>query len=235
MEKSIDVLVFARNKENHERIFSAVSNMDDLQITGIETDETSTLIKTERLKPDVLIMDLQPPGLDALELAPIIHRRSPDTSIIMICSKDDDDYAGRALKAGIAGFLLRKEDMNKLPHIIKIVNLGGYYFSASIVKRALEKNTMINQFPNQVIKNFTAIKSKHENIDSLFSNTELAVIKNITKGFSDKETAEYLNLSAGTVKNCLIAIKRKTKLRNRLHIALFSILCGLVDLEQVDV
>jgi len=213
----INVLLCVENDENRKLIFTAVTMQEDIQIIGVEEDEAGAIIKSEQLKPDILIMNLQPPGIDGTALAPIIHRRSPDTSIIMMCDRDENNYAGAALKAGISGFLLRKADMNKLLSVIRIVNMGGYYISASIIKREIN-SSRINY-------------SKKENCNFL-SPVERRIIGEIARGIPDEEIAVLMNYSAGTVKNRVTSIKRKTKLKNRAEIAVFSLVNGLVSPEQ---
>jgi DNA-binding NarL/FixJ family response regulator len=219
MGNKINVLLVAGNDEDKKLIFEAMTLQDDIQIVGVEKDETGAIIKSEQLKPDVLIMNLQPPGIDGTVLAPIIHRRSPDTSIIMICDRDENNYADTALKAGISGFLLRKADMDKLLSVVRIVYMDGYYVSASIIKRALDLNSY-----NYI---------KKENL-RFFSPVERCIINGIAKGVPYEEIAGQINYSAGAVKNCVTAIKHKTKLKKRSEIAVFSLVHGLINSEKND-
>ena len=233
MHKTTSVLVTDRNHNDLNNILAAISTQDDLQIIGVENDETGTIIKTERLKPDLLIMNLQPPGMDGLELVPIILRRSPLTSIIMICDRDENDYFIKALAVGIAGIMLKKTDMDKLIPAIQIVILGGLYLSASIIKNALDSFTLTKQFLNQVIE-MNRQSDQNKNSPEL-SATERGIILDIAQGYSDEETASRLNLSTGTIKNCVTAIKQKTKMKNRVQIALYSLVNGLIKLEQFNI
>jgi len=228
MGNTTSILITSNDNEDFKNIIDSINNQNGLNIIGVENDETNTIIKSERLKPDVLILDLMQPVIDGAELAPIIHRRSPETAIIMICDKDDNEYARKALKAGISGFLLKKADMNKLLSVVRIVKMGGYYISASIIKRALDSITVINQCQGRYID-----AQNYENRFFL-SPVERCIINGIALGLSDEEIAGHLNYSAGTIRNCLTAIKRKTKLKNRTEIVIFSLVYGLIDIEQLD-
>lgn len=218
------ILITANDNEDFKYIHNALNSQNDLNIIGVENDETNTIIKSERLKPDVLIFDLKPPGIDGVELAPIIHRRSPSTGIIMMCDIDENDYAGKALRAGILGYLLRKADMNKILPAVKIVSLGGYYVSASIFLKALNTITLMKRFPGQ----FLETKDNYP----AFSFTERNIVEQIAQGLSDDEIAFNLNLSAGTIRNCMSVIKRKTKQKSRIQAVIFSLIHGLIDIEQ---
>jgi DNA-binding NarL/FixJ family response regulator len=224
MGSAINILITANDNEDFKCIHNALNSQNDLNIIGVENDETNTIIKSERLKPDVLILDLKPSEIDGTELAPIIHRRSPSTGIIMMCDIDEDDYAGKAIRAGILGYLLRKADMNKILPAVKIVSLGGYFISASILLKALNTIMLINRFPGQ----FLEMKDKYP----VFSSTERNIVELIAQGFSDDEIADKLNLSAGTIRNYITVIKRKTKQKNRIQVVLFSLIHGLVSIEQ---
>jgi DNA-binding NarL/FixJ family response regulator len=177
-------------------------------------------------------MDLQPPGTDGVELAPIIHRKSPSTSIIMICDKDEENYSERALRAGVLGYLLKNADMNKLSLAVKTVQLGGYLINDSIIKKSLNYTSYIKQFPGQFIdmEKYGYINKNRPS----FSPIERSIITYIAHGFSDKEIAENLNYSAGTIRNYVTIIKRKTKLKNRTHIATYSLVYGLINLNQFN-
>lgn len=232
VKKIIKVLLTSGNDEDRKLIITTITMQDDIRLIGVEDDEAGTLIKSERLKPDVLIMDLQPTGIDGAELAPIIHRRSPDTSIIMMCDRDENDYAGTAIRAGISGFLLRNIDMNKLLPVVRIVNMGGFYISTSIVKRTLNSIAFINRFPGQFDNQYY---SENENDRFHLSPKERCIITEIAQGLSDEEIARHLHFSAGTVKNCITAIKRKTMLKNRIEIVVFSLVYGLISLKNLDI
>jgi DNA-binding NarL/FixJ family response regulator len=233
MEKITSILVTARNDNDLGKILSIISAQDDLLIVGIENDEAGAIIKSERLRPDVLIMDLQPPGMDGSDLAPIIHRRSPSTSIIMMCDRDENDYATKAFRAGVSGFMLRETDINMLIPALKIIILGGLFVSPSIILRAMNYYTNARQFSGQVIE--ISRQHSYEEKSFFFTPTERGIILGIAQGYSDEEIAINLNLSAGTIKNRITDIKRKTKMRTRTQIALFSVMAGLIDLEQLDI
>jgi len=225
MGNTTSILLTSNDNENFQCILASLNSQSGLNIIGVENDETDTIIKSERLKPDVLILDLLQSVIDGTELAPIIHRKSPDTAIIMICDKDENEYAGKALRAGILGYLLRNADMNKILHAVRIVSLGGYFISASITTNIIKTITLMKQFPGQFLENW----KKHPD----FSSTERNIVEYIAKGFSDDEIAGFLNLSTGTIRNYVAAIKNKTKTKNRVHTAVFSLIHGLISLDEI--
>ena len=225
MKNEISIFVTSADDEECKRILAILSEQNDFRIAGVEKDESGAIIKSERLKPDVLVLDLPPPGMGADELAPIIHRRSPETAIIMLCDKDEEIYAGLALRAGISGFLLKEKDTDKLVPVIKIVFYGGCYISASILIRVFNAATFTNSFPGRIIE--------QKNSRQILSPTERCIVTGIAQGLPDKEIAKRLHYSAGTIRNCVTAIKRKTKLKNRVQIVVHSLVYGLISFEQL--
>jgi len=220
MKNEISIFITSTDDETCTRLIDVLSEQKDFHIVGVEKDESGTIIKSERLKPDVMILDLQSSGLGADELAPIIHRRSPSTAIIMLCDKDEENYAGLALRSGISGFLLRETDMDKLVSVVRIVSSGGCYVSASIINRVF--NALF--FQNQ--------DGGYYKTEMFFTPVERGIITDLAHGLSDEETAEHLNYSVGTIRNCLSAIKRKTKLKTRVQIVIFSLVHGLININQ---
>jgi DNA-binding NarL/FixJ family response regulator len=224
MRNTTSILVTSNDNGDFRCILDSLSSQNGLNIIGIEKDETHTIIKSERLKPDVLILNLIQSVMDGAELAPIIHRRSPDTAIIMICDKDENEYAGKAFRAGILGYMLRNADMNKILNVVRIVSLGGYFISASIKTKIFNAITFMNQFPYQFLENREKFPE--------FSSTERSIVGCVAKGFSDDEIACYLHISTGTIRNYIAAIKQKTRTRNRVHAVIFSLVHGLISLEE---
>jgi len=220
----INIFVTSPNDEEQKYILAALRDQSDFAIAGVAKDEIDTIIYSQRLKPDVLILDIYLSKISGPQIAPIIHRRSPSTAIIMLCDKDEDSYAGLSLKAGISGFLLKKTDMDILAPVVRIVYCGGCYISASITMRVFNAVTFMSQFQRY-----------EEGVENnwIFSPTERGIIADIARGFSDAEIARHLHYSTGTIKNCVMAIKRKTKLKNRIQIAINSLIYGLINFEQL--
>jgi DNA-binding NarL/FixJ family response regulator len=175
----------------------------------------------------VLILDLPFSGVSISDLAPIIHRRSPVTAIIVSCDMNKEKYGYTAFSAGVSGFLIKEADMDKLSSVVKIVSSGGYFFSTPIIIKVFNNFMSINQFPGLA-------QTDHKFNLHLLSPAEHSIVTLIAQGFQDEEIARYLNLSTGTIRNCITAIKRKTKLKNRIQIVIFSIFFGIISTEQLN-
>jgi len=227
MEKPINILITSEHEDNCKNIISIMKSQQNFNIVGVEKDEYGAITKTEKYKPDILILDLQSPDMSGDKLALMIHRRSPSTAIIYLCNSDEEIYASISQKTYITGFMLKEADMDKLVSIVKIVYSGGYYISASIAARIFNAVTYINQFPGQIIKQETKYL--------LFTPTERSIIMDMAQGLSDKEIAKHLNISTGTIRNYMTMIKHKTNLKNRIQIVIFSLVYGIINFEHLNI
>jgi len=218
MSKTSHILIALRNEQARNHILAGLQKQKNFSIAGVEKDEVGTIINSGQLKPDFLIIDLKPSEIDELELAAIIHRKTPATSIILMCEKYIDST--KAYSTGIKGILLKETDTDEIIHAIKAVSKDGLYISASYIKHFYSDISLVKQ-PYR--------------FSLSLSPTERTIVMYIAKGLSDKEIAARLNYSAGTVRNILVDIKRKTRLNNRIQIVLFSLACGIISLELPDI
>jgi len=221
MEKAISILIAARSEESRSIITGSLANMNDFIISEAVYDETDTIIKADRLKPNIVILDLQLSSDYGLNVLRILQRRSPSTAIIVL-GTNDDEFACSAVNAGVSGFLVKDEDMYKLESIIKLILLGGKYISAPIIEKVFSTVSIINRFPGQFME-----------LDyPVFTPAERCIITDLAKGFSDDDIAEDLHLSKGSIRNIITAIRRKTKMKSRIGIVVFSLVYGLIRLDD---
>ena len=223
MDGTISILVVSRLDEDRKRIIDILSEQKEYFIVGEEKDEAGAVIRSERLKPDIIIIDLQLTSKDGAGLVSIIRRKTPSSAIILLCDNDEDNYVCLALKAGSAGFLIKETDINNLALIVKIIYLNGCYISASIIFRVFSTVTFMSQFPMQIT----------EDNHITFTLAERGIVTDIAQGLSDDQIARHLHFSAGTIKNYVTAIKRKTKLKNRMQIVIYSLVFGLINFDYL--
>jgi len=234
MENQINVLIASRYDKDQRKIYYSLSKHGIFNIVSIENNDIDAIIKSERLNPDILILDLQLTLDNGIDIIKIVRRRAPSTAIIILSNKDDDEksiigpveiYASIAFKLGICGFLLKEEDIDHLDSIIKLIISGKKFINATLTSNVFNNLSLLSQFPGQVI-----------NIDSnIFTYTELAIITGIAKGYSDIEISKELNLHLGSIRNCITEIKRKTCLNTRVEIVIYSLVYGIIRLDNIDI
>jgi DNA-binding NarL/FixJ family response regulator len=236
----IDILIASRNENVQKQILDSLSEQLDFIIVSKEKDESGIIIRTERLKPDVLILDFQLSGKTSPELILMIKRRSPSTAIILLFDKSIEDissvsnlslsdlsfhnqidlHGNNTYCYGVSG-LLPKDDINKLADAVRIVFLGGYYISKSLNNNTNKiKYSNTHKLQDQTHTNFTLL--------------ERNIIMQMTQGYSDAQIAKNLNYRKGTIKNSLTRIKQKTNLKNRIQIVIYSLVTGLTNLNNLS-
>jgi len=236
MENPISIFVASRHEEDRNYIIKMLSEQNDFFLVGIEKDESNAIIKSERLKPDVIILDLQLSGNNGIELVSIIRRRSPSSAIITLCSRDEyfqkenmnpplsimdsvEMFANYVYKAGISGFL-QKDNIDKLALAVRNVYSGQYYISDSITVRILNIFLLTR-----------ALRTSEKNT-AVLTPIERGIVTEIAKGLTDEQIAKNLHYSTGAIKNHLTEIKRKTNKKNRMQVVVYSIQYGLIKLDD---
>lgn len=155
--------------------------------------------------PDVLLMDIRMKEMDGLEASREILRQFPAAKILLLTTFSDDDYIVKALRIGTRGYLL-KQDYEHIIPAIKAVSMGQTVFGSEIMQRLPE-----------LLQKKPAFNWKQYDI----GEKELEIIHNVAEGLSNREIAETLYLSEGTVRNYLSTILTKLNLRDRTQLAVF--------------
>jgi len=216
------LVIASRHEEDHEVIMSSLSEQADFQITGITNNEIGAVVKTEVLKPDIIILDLQLSETSGPGLVKAINRRSPSTAIIFICDKKDSHdevYASLYAIPGISGFLFKETDIDKLTHILRIIKMGGNYVNSSITKNSINNTTLLNKLYCQI-----------EQVS--FTLLECNILELLACGFNDTRIAGELNYSTGTIRNYLTGIREKIKVKTRVEIVNYSYASGIIQSDH---
>jgi len=223
MDDTINIVVASRRDDERQLICDALSEQINFYVIGIAGDETGAIIKTEYLKPHIIILDLQLSEA-GFELIQIIRSRSPSTSIIIFFDNERDVIFDRPLNpvvfSRVSGFLLKKTDINKLAYIINIIFLGGSYINMTITINLI----------NSIADAKNSVKKTERDI---YSAAERNIIFYLARGLTDFEIAEELNFTIGTIRNFITELKQKTKMKSRVGIVIHSLVSGLIRMENL--
>lgn len=184
-------------------ILSADSEIDVLA-TGNHGKEAIALY--EEHKPDVLLMDIRMDVMTGLDAGEIILQSHPDAKILYLTTFLDDDYIVKALNIGAKGYML-KQNYDNIISAIKAVHLGHNVYG----------NEIITKLPNLLSNTHGTSHFQEHGI----TEKEYEIICKIADGLSNKEIADTLFLSEGTVRNYISLILEKLNLRDRTQIAIY--------------
>lgn len=166
---------------------------------------------------DVILMDMRMPDMDGVQCTKYVKEIYPDVKVIVLTTFDDDEYVYSALKYGASGYLLKGISLEELSKAIKTVLEGGAIFNPNVASKAVRifSEMAKNNIMNERIQ-------KDESLPSL-SNTEWKIIQQVAQGLSNKEIAEALMFTEGTIRNYLSVILEKLQLRDRTQLAIWYI------------
>ena len=191
-------------------ILEASGNID-IVATGKDGSEALELYRT--YKPDVLVMDIRMQNMTGLEAAGEVIDEFADARILLLTTFNDDEYIVKALKLGAKGYIL-KQDFEGIEPAIMAVAGGQTVFGGEVIGR-------IPSLMDSSVAD-TAKKSINEELlEKDISEKEISIIELVAEGYNNKEIAEQLFLSEGTVRNYLSGILEKLELRDRTQLAVF--------------
>lgn len=188
---------------------------DEMKVTGEADNGKKAVSLCEKQFFDVAILDIRMPEMDGIEAAKILRSRYPHMKILMLTTFDDNQYVLDALKLGVSGYMLKNGDTESLIRSIKSALSGGLSLEDQVAAKVMP---VLLQKENQ----------EEKQIDPTLTPRERAILKCIGEGLNNKEVAERLGLSVGTVKNQTSHILDKLELRDRTQLAIYAIRHRLV-------
>ncbi|MDA5241529.1 response regulator transcription factor [Agrobacterium tumefaciens] len=199
-------------------LIAVLASASDLEIVAEAADGGSAVILSERLRPDVALLDIRMGDMDGLEAAAQIRIRSPETRIIMLTMHDSVDYLEAAIKAGASGYALKDIRRDELLQMIANVAAGQSFFNLDLMRRLLRRVSP-EASGDLVIERLTA--------------REREILARLTTGETNKEIAKTLAISPGTVKVHVERILYKLGVADRTQAAVMAVRAGLVDRERL--
>lgn len=190
----------------------------DFKVMGEAKDGREALRHALEAHPDVILMDIQMPGLDGVQATQEILREWPQAKVIMLTMYRQDGYVFEAVKTGAKGYLLKDVDAKDLIEAIRQVATGEVLLDAEMAE--------------QIIQDF---KAKQENIPKThaeLSDREVQILKLVAQGYTNLEIAHEMALSEKTIRNRLSDIFQKLHLNNRTQAALYALREGLAEKEE---
>lgn len=188
----ISVLVVDDHPMFREGVVSVLETEDDMEPVGEAQDGAQAVEMFKRLRPDVVLMDLQMPGLDGVRAITAIRAEAPDARIVVLTTYSGDVQALRALKAGASGYLLKSSVRRELINTVRAVHAGRRHLHPEVAHEI-------------------AVNA----IGEPLSDREIDVLERVSKGQANKEIARALSLSEDTIKAHMRSIFNKLDVSDR--------------------
>ena len=189
----------------------------DIDVVAEACDGQEAVSITERLRPDIVLMDVQMPKMDGLEATHRITRR-PDLAsrVVILTTFERDDYVFGALRSGASGFLLKNAPPEELVHGVRVVAGGDALLAPSVTRRIVEEYA---QRPTP--------RARDGGLERL-TEREIEVLRLLAGGKSNAELAAELYVGEGTVKTHVSSVLTKLGLRDRVQAVVYAYESGLV-------
>lgn len=211
--------------DDHKIVLSGlemmVNEQEDMLVVGTASDGAEAYEKAIKLKPDVVLMDLNmPPGENGLIATGKLKDNSPEIKVLILTMHDDREYIFRVLQAGACGYVLKSAEDMDLIQAIRTVHSGEAYLYPKATK------LLIEDYMEKV--------SKGEHADKFLtlSAREQEVLSYFAKGYTNKEIGELLFISVKTVESHKSRIMDKLELRTRPELVKYALKQGLLDFES---
>jgi len=198
----------------------------DMEVIGVTENGQETIDLVRAKKPDVILMDVRMPILDGVQCTRLIKEAYPEIRIIILTTFDDDEYVYNALKYGASGYLLKGVSVPELTQAVRTVVSGGAMINPNIAVKVVKLFSRLAQ------GNFSI--PVEEGAAALLGRTERKVALLVGRGLSNREIAEKLCLSEGTVRNNLSTVLSKLALRDRTQLAIWAVQTGLVQQDTAE-
>lgn len=215
----IKVLIADDQELIRQSLQIVLNTKKDMQVTGMAADGQEVIQCIRKDIPDVILMDIRMPKMDGVQCTKIIKQNYPQIKIIILTTFDDDEFVYNALKFGASGYLLKGVSMDELAEAIRTVHSGRAMINPDIA-------TKVVKLFSQMAKADYSIQVEERNEETL-TKTEWRIIEQVEYGASNKEVAEKLSLSEGTVRNYLSTILNKLELRDRTQLAIWAVQTGV--------
>lgn len=185
------------------------------EVVGEAANGREAITWLERYAMDVVVLDIRMPEMNGIELTGIIRKRWPHVKILILTTFNDDDYAMQTLKDGAHGFLLKTAEPAKLIAAVQSVMVGGLVLHEEVAAKMMPR--LLHHQVEEPLKDEIPLTER-----------ELDIVRLVGEGMTNKEIADTLYLSVGTVKNYLTTILQTLELRDRTQLAIYAVKNGII-------
>jgi len=191
---------------------------DDLEVVGEAQDGRQAIALANKLRPDVILMDIAMPQLNGLEATRQVLKALPSIKVLMLSAHNDDAYVKNATESGAMGFLLKQTSAHEVCRAIREIHSGKKFFSSSVSRRQDRLHPSSLNRAGSLAKDATRLTSR-----------EMEVLQLIAEGKANKETAAELGIGIKTVEKHREHLMRKLDIHDTAGLTRYAIGAGIIE------
>ncbi len=204
----------------------------EIQVIGEARTGREAVAQVEHLAPDVVVMDISMPDMDGLEACRTIRAQNPTTNVLILTMHDSEGYFLQALRAGAAGYVVKKAAPTELQAAISAVAQGGVFLYPGLA-RALVHAYLAQLAPSSSSSQAKVQEGSHLAQElKVLTPRELEIVTLVAEGYTNQAIADRLILSIKTVQSHRANVMEKLGLRDITHLVRFALRHGLIDAER---
>lgn len=215
--KKIKVLITDDHTLIREGLRKILSTEEAIEVVGEAEDGEQAIEQADRLKPDIILMDISMPRVNGIEATRIIKNKCPGIGIIALTIHDQEDYLFELIKAGVSGYILKDISSDLLVQTILGVARGESFIPPSMTTKIFAEFSRLSSRPQ-------------ESLPQGLTRREVDVLRLVAQGENNRAIAKKLFISEKTVKNHLTNIFQKLGVLDRTQAALLAVKNKIVDL-----
>jgi DNA-binding NarL/FixJ family response regulator len=215
--KTISVLLVDDHPLIRSALVAVLNSTDDIRVVCEASNGADAVELAHKHSPNVVVLDVEMPGMDAFHAATHILQLRPNTAIMFLTGHALDRSIEQAIKVGALGFVVKGDDPGAIPAAIRAVSRGEQYFSPTVAERV--KGNLADMRKRKV----TGTRG------ATLSERELEVLRYVGRGFAKKQIAEMLGISVKTVDKHVTSVMEKLDIHDRVELALYAVREKLIN------
>ncbi len=217
MSQPLSILLVDDHVMVRQMLENRLANEPDLQVVGAVGSAEDAVTEAIKQRPDIILMDIDMPGMICFEATTTIQSRCPEVRVIFLSAFFNDRYIEEALDVRAWGYITKSESQDTVVEAIRKVASGVAYFSPEVQER--------------IIFDTAGVRLAHQGRSrvSTLTEREMQVLRYLARGMSKKQVAQTMHISANTVNRHTTSLMDKLDIHDRVELARFAIREGLAE------
>jgi RNA polymerase sigma factor (sigma-70 family) len=225
----ISVMIVDDHPVFRQGLRRVLESEDDLDVIAEVADGQEALRVAQEMIPNVMLLDINLPGLNGLQVARALKDTLLDINIIMLTAYHDEQQVFHAIRAGASAYFPKDVSPRRLIEAIRLAYQGSYVVEDRVLEKPQVGKWLLDQFEQ-------IDQEAGDDLASLLvplSPREMEILQHIAQGKSNKEIAYELGISRQTVKNHMTSILRKLAVNDRTQAAIYALRRGWIRLQDI--